>query len=65
MKAKELIERLQELVIEHGNLELIYGVDDEGNDYDTVQYSASVCNYEDGEREEVEKGEKPTYICIN
>ncbi len=65
MKAKELIERLKELVIEHGNLELIYGADDEGNEYNTVQYSASVCKYENEEREEVEKGEKPTHICIN
>jgi len=63
MKAKELIERLQELVIEHGNLDLIFAGDNEGNNYEEVYYSASVCNYEDGEREE--PGEKPTHICIN
>ena len=36
MKLKEYIEKLQELYLEHGDLELVYAVDDEGNYYQSL-----------------------------
>jgi len=64
MKALELVKRLNKLIIEHGNLELIYGIDDEGNSYDDVKFSAEVCTKVD-EDYDFEKTEKPTHICVN
>ena len=63
MKASELIKRLEELVDKHGDLDLIYSSDDEGNYYNKVLYQASECMFINGMREEPE--DKPTHICIN
>ena len=40
MKAQQLIDTLTELVKAHGDLELCYGVDDEGNAFQPVYYEA-------------------------
>ena len=36
VKLQQYIEKIQELLKEHGDLELIYSTDDEGNEYNTV-----------------------------
>ena len=38
MKLSEYIKRLQELKKEHGNVEVIYSMDDEGNGFQKVHY---------------------------
>ena len=39
MKISEMIKNLQEFKAEHGDLEVWYAVDDEGNDYHPVYYT--------------------------
>jgi hypothetical protein len=53
MKLREYVEELQKVLTERGNLEVIYAVDDEGNDYGKVYYGATPGCYSDanGERE--------------
>jgi len=64
MKASELLQRLEDLILAHGDLELVYAVDDEGNDYDSITYPANDC-YWDGENYQFDDEKKPTHICIN
>ena len=42
MKLKEYIAKLQELEAIHGDLELVYSSDDEGNSFSNVYYAPSV-----------------------
>ena len=71
MKLKEYIEKLQELYLEHGDLELVYAVDDEGNYYDKVGYDPSIMNMCGEDRiseediEEYSSEEIKQYVCIN
>ena len=67
------IEKLQELLQEHGDLELIYSSDDEGNNYDMLAYLPSIVNYNsswkevisDEDLEEYDVSEYKKVICIN
>ena len=71
MKLKEYIEKLQELYLEHGDLELVYAVDDEGNYYDKVSYDPGIINMCGEDRiseediEEYSSEEIKQYVCIN
>lgn len=73
MKLTTYIEKLQELLQEHGDLELIYSTDDEGNDYNTVNYDPSIVNYiesdrcliDDDDLEEWDESEYKKVICVN
>ena len=73
MKLTKYIEKLQELLEEHGDLELIYSSDDEGNNYDKVHYEPSIVNYivsdreviHDDDLEEFNESEYQKVICIN
>lgn len=73
MKLTKYIEKLQELLNEHGDLELIYSSDDEGNEYNTVNYEPSLVNYIASDREvihedDLEEWHESDYekvICIN
>ena len=71
MKLKEYIEKLQELYLENGNLELVYAVDDEGNYYDKVSYDPGIINMCGEDRiseediEEYSPEEIKQYVCIN
>ena len=51
MKLSTYIEKLQELLAENGDLDCIYSKDDEGNGYNTVNYSPSLMRYDDDSRE--------------
>lgn len=42
MKLKEYIKALKKLEKEHGDVELYYSIDDEGNSYDLVKFGPSV-----------------------
>ena len=71
MQLKEYIEKLQELYLEHGDLELVYAVDDEGNYYDKVSYDPGIINMCGEDRiseediEEYSSEEIKQYVCIN
>ena len=63
MQATQLINRLLELVEAHGDLELCYSTDDEGNTFKLTQYKAVEGTFEDYDF--AEQTDKPTHICIN
>ena len=75
MKLKEFIKQLEELVEknpEYREFEVVYSVDDEGNQYFPVEYEPSIGLYRDGEfycSHELKDfdlaSEKPNSICIN
>lgn len=77
MKLAEYIEELKEILGEHGDLDLIYSSDDEGNRYDKVNYSPTILyaeedgnhystlcegDFEDGE---YDKGDFEKVVCVN
>lgn len=71
MRLKEYIEKLQEIYLEHGDLELVYAVDDEGNYYNKVCYVPGIMNMYGEDRiseedlEEYSSEEIKQYVCIN
>lgn len=80
MKLEKYIAGLQKVLDEHGDLEVIYSSDDEGNRYDHVQFTPTVGfldgdmsfhskkNVEESPDEETYEpfvGKKPKTVCIN
>lgn len=73
MKLTKYIETLQELLKEHGDLELIYSTDDEGNEYRKLHYEPCVVNYissdnyiiHEDDLEEWEESDYQKVICVN
>ena len=73
MKLTKYIEKLQVLLKEHGDLDLIYSKDDEGNGYQTVNYKPSLSYYIASDREviheddleEWDESEYQKVICVN
>lgn len=73
MKLTKYIEKLQELLNEHGDLEIIYSTDDEGNEYRKLYYDPSVVNYiesdyciiHEDDLEEWDESEYQKVICVN
>ncbi|NLE04248.1 MAG: hypothetical protein GX638_05520 [Crenarchaeota archaeon] len=67
MKASELIKQLETLMNQYGDLDLVYAIDDEGNDFKLVYFDASVGNYNEENREFHSLGvsNKINAICIN
>lgn len=63
MYANQLIDKLTQLVNQHGNLPLCYGVDEEGNAFKLVAFEAVEGSLDDDQFEE--HTPKPTHICIN
>ena len=49
MKLSKFIERCQEILDEHGDLDVIYSSDEEGNCYDEVYFPPSAGHYEQGD----------------
>ena len=72
MKLREYIAKLQELEAIHGDLEVVYSSDDEGNSFSNVYYSPSV-QFVDEECEVITEDriqeylpdEYKTIICVN
>lgn len=65
MKLLEYIEMLQDIAEEHGNIDVIYSSDDEGNEFSFVQYEPDVCEF-DGECDAIFDGEfDVNAVCIN
>ncbi len=73
MKLKEYLDKLQELYNEHGDLELIYSSDDEGNNYNRVSYLHGIVNFNEIDKEVIHNDDIEEYsedeyskvICIN
>lgn len=73
MKLQQYIEKLQELLKEHGDLELIYSSDDEGNEYRKLYYDPSLVNYiesdycviHEDDLDEWDESEYEKVICVN
>lgn len=63
MRLEEYIKDLERIKKVHGNLELVYSTDDEGNGFFPVHFSPSVGTYEDNEWEDNE--ETPNAVCVN
>jgi protein involved in sex pheromone biosynthesis len=75
MTLTQYIKELQELVLknpEHGDLEVVYSRDDEGNGFQRVHYSPGVGIFEDGDfihKSQLEEWEREesdiNAVCIN
>ena len=66
MTAKRMITVLQRLVKEHGDLPLVYIIDDEGNGYNKVFYGPNAGEHDGYEFSSQENSDsKPNAICIN
>lgn len=50
MNLKQYIEELQKLYNEHGDLEIIYAADDEGNGYEKVHYNPSIMFFDENSK---------------
>ncbi len=65
IKATQLIENLNKIIKEHGDLEICYSIDDEGNGYEEVHFSPSIGILEEYDTFITENISIPTHICIN
>ena len=63
MKLREYIKKLKEIEREHGDIDLVYSIDDEGNDFRMINYEHSPGFYLDGE---YTQGTSDTNcVCVN
>jgi hypothetical protein len=51
MELKEYIGNLQEVLKEHGNLEVVYSADDEGNYFGAVSFGPSIGTWNEEDQE--------------
>lgn len=73
MKLKEYIEELQKIYVEHGDIELIYARDDEGNGYDFVRYQPTKSYFHLESQERISEDDITDYapedyslvVCVN
>lgn len=70
MKLSEYIEKLQTILKDHGDIETIYSIDDEGNIFDIVHFDPSPCRFDKNDPEGVEflsydETIKVNAVCIN
>ena len=70
MKLSEYIKKLQAILEDHGDVEIIYAIDDEGNNFDLVHFDPSPCRFDENDPEGVEflsydETIKVNAVCIN
>ena len=71
MKLSKLIENLQAIQDEFGDLDCIYAKDDEGNGFNYISYNPSVGEYDGEEREFYQQNEEEEIeininaVCVN
>jgi len=63
MKISEMIKNLIEIKKEHGDLELITSIDDEGNGFNHIYFDPSVGNYKYHEFDQ--DSDKINSCCVN
>lgn len=64
MKLKEYIKKLNDILEEHGDLECIYSSDDEGNNFQRVNYSPQAGNFEEEDFNEVDSDDDKEINCV-
>ena len=75
MNLRQYLKGLKKLVREHGDSEVVYASDEEGNSFHKVFYTPSVGFYKNGEyypadaetKESIEKkfGKEHSAVCVN
>lgn len=75
MNLRQYLESLKKLVREHGDSEVVYASDEEGNSFHKVFYAPSTGFYKNGEyypatqetKESIEKkfGKECSAVCVN
>jgi len=71
MKVSEMIENLNKILKEDGDLDVVYSVDDEGNSFHEVGFEPTVGHFEDDEFNSVDSEQFEEYdlkknaVCIN
>ncbi len=73
MNLSEYMEKLNNLYTKHGDLELVYSKDDEGNEFNYINFDPSLVNYNpsdlsviaDDDLDEYSELEYKKVICIN
>jgi len=63
MKLSQYIKSLQETKKKHGDLEVVYSKDDEGNAFGKIVYAPSVGKFSNREFEQTE--DNPDSVCVN
>lgn len=70
MELREYAKKINEYAKKYPKLRVIYASDSEGNHFEEVHFSPSICVFKDGEfadfKEELERGAVyPNAICVN
>jgi len=68
MKISEMIKNLTKIKKEHGNLNLVYSIDDEGNEFKQICFTPTIGHYEDREFcpiDNKEDHDKINSCCVN
>ena len=71
MKLKEYISKLESLLEKHGNVDIIYASDSEGNSFEKCRYEPSACKFDEDAYDEPVKfinahpKLKVNAVCIN
>lgn len=65
MKASTIVEKLQELIKKHGDLDVIYSTDDEGNAFYYVDNTPTACVFKSEDEVLFDCECKQNAICIN
>lgn len=63
MKLSAYIQKLQAVLDKDGDLEVVYAIDDEGNEFHNVNYDPSAGRFKNGEFNSESK--KPNAVCVN
>ncbi len=64
MKANKLIEKLEMLIKEHGDQNIVYSKDDEGNEFNFVNFEATAGRYDDDDKN-FDETATVNCFCIN
>jgi uncharacterized protein YkuJ len=68
MKLKNIIEELQKIYEKHGNINVVYASDNEGNYFQSVNFTPSVGFFKANEfymGEDIPERKKVNAVCIN
>jgi len=65
MKISEVIKNLKIILDRHGDLEVVYSEDEEGNCFNKIAYPPSVGRYSSNEFDPDPTDDKVNAVCIN
>jgi hypothetical protein len=64
MKLSEVIKNLNKAKKQYGNLDCVYSIDDEGNDFQRIHFTPTPMRKNENDNWENEQ-KIPTHICVN